>query len=162
MSCLSPPFQSFGCLHPAPPTSPALIPLPLVIPLGWIPSGELMFRILFHPRVAWRAIPSLGEEGKLLPRALRCRLSLLVHGAAGKGGAGSVLPILPRDGNILNTLYWRGIAPLKCQSHFVSDFSKKFLNIYLYINLSKASVASHRVSVFAGPMQWCFRAMFPF
>lgn len=64
-----------------------------------------MFRLLVHPCVAWRAIPSLGEEGKLLPRALRCWLSLLACGAAGKGGAGSVLPIFSRDGNILNTLY---------------------------------------------------------
>lgn len=64
-----------------------------------------MFRILVYPCVAWRAIPSLGEEGKLLPRVLRCQLSLLAHGAAGKGGAGSVLPVLPGDGNILNALY---------------------------------------------------------
>lgn len=96
-----------------------------------------MFRILIYPCAAWRAIPSLGEEVKLLLGALRCQLSLLAHGAAGKGGAGSVLPILPGDGNILNALYSRGIPPFKCQSHFVSDFCRKFLNIYLYINLCK-------------------------
>lgn len=125
--------------------------------IGVNPIWSLVFRILIYPCVAWRAIPSLGKEEKLLLRALRCWLSLLAHGAAG-----SALPILPRDGNILNTLYWRGLAPLQCQSHFVSDFCRKFVSIYLYINWCETSVASHRVSVFAGPMQWHFAAMFPF
>lgn len=48
----------------------------------------------------------------------------------------------------------RGVAPCKCQFHFVSAVCRKFLNIYLYINgFMSTSVASDRVLISAGPTQ---------